>query len=183
VAKESFTTGLLYRVRGEAVRPHDSMKNEKPREGRTFDSLKAAAAALRLPMRTLQLAKQAGCPAFRSNRVYESELLAWLETNAELIAAAGDDPRNEKLREEIRKLRLANDQREGRLVERAWVGERIQRAAGELNAARAKSEAEHPVKFAAAAGDVAHCRTIVRGIWDDIFRELQGLAKHFEEKG
>lgn len=154
------------------------MKTEKPR---VFDSLKAAAAALRLPMRTLQLAKQAGCPAFKSNRVYEAELLQWLEANAETIQAAGGDPRDEKLREEIRKLRIANDAKEGRLVEKAWVGSKIQSAAGALNAFRAKSEAEHPVKFAAAGNDVAACRTIVRGIWDEIFAEMQKLGEHFEE--
>ena len=151
------------------------MKKRKPR---TFDSLRAAAAALKLPLRTLQAAKRGGCPAFKSNRVYEAELLKWLEANPVIET---NDPRDEKLREEIRKLRIANDAKEGRLVERAWVGSRIQHAAGELNAFRAKSEAEHPVKFAAAAGDVAHCRTIIRGIWDEIFGSLQGMAKHFEE--
>jgi hypothetical protein len=49
-----------------------------------------------------------------------------------------------------------------RLVDRAWVAERIQRAAGELNGFRIKSEAEHPTRFAAAAGDVAMCRSVVR---------------------
>lgn len=129
-------------------------------------------------MRTLQLAKKAGCPAFKSNRVYETELLHWLEKNP---VAESHDPRDEKLREEIRKLRIANDAKESRLVERAWVGARIQRAAGDLQAFRAKSETEHPTKFAAAAGDVAHCRTIIRGIWDEIFTSMQGLSKHFEE--
>jgi len=157
------------------------MKTEKPREGRTFDSLKAAATALRLPIRALQRAKQAGCPAFRSNRVYEAELLQWMEANPETIEAAGDDPRDEKLREEIRKLRIANDAKEGRLVEKAWVGSKIQSAAGVLNAFRAKSEAEHPVKFAAAGNDVAACRTIVRSIWDEIFAELQRLGDQFDE--
>lgn len=94
--------------------------------------------------------------------------------------AGSADSKEQKLLEEIRKLKIANDSKEGALVARAWVAERIQRAAGELNAARTKSEAEHPMRFAAAAGDVAGCRTIVRGIWDDIFTALQSLSKHFE---
>lgn len=149
---------------------------------RTFDSLRSAAAGLKLPLRVLKTAKQAGCSAFRSNRVYEAELLAWIEANPEAINAASDDPRDEKLREEIRKLRIANDAKEGRLVERAWAAERMQRAAGDLNNMRAKWEAEEPVKFAATNGDITECRTILRGIMDEIFRGVQSLAKHFEEE-
>lgn len=148
---------------------------------RTFDSLRAAAAALKLPLRVLQAAKTAGCTAFRSNRVYESELLQWLGTHPEIAIGAGDDPRDEKLREEIRKLRIANDAKEGRLVERVWVAERMQRAAGDLNSRRAKWEAEMPTAFAATNGDIAECRTILRGIFDEIFGGVQSLAKHFEE--
>lgn len=148
----------------------------------TYDSLKAAAAGLKLPLRVIQHAKNNGCPAFRSNRVYGAELLRWLEKNGTGDTEGTTDPKTEKLREEIRKLRIANDAREGRLVENAWVLSRFQIAAGELNGLRAKSEAEHPVKFAAAADDVAACRTVVRGIWDDIFGILQTtIVKHLEE--
>jgi hypothetical protein len=149
---------------------------------RTFDSLKAAAAAMKLPMRLLKAAKAAGCPAFRSNRVYEAELIEWIANNPEAAEMAGDDPRDEKLREEIRKLRIANDAKEGRLIERAWVAERMQRAAGALNAFRAKSEAEHPTRFAAAAGDVAECRTELRKIWDEIFRDIETLKECFRDE-
>jgi len=41
--------------------------------------MKAASGALRLPLYVIQKAKEQGCPAFRSNRVYEGELLEWLE--------------------------------------------------------------------------------------------------------
>jgi hypothetical protein len=149
---------------------------------RTFDSLKAAAAELKLPLRLLQMAKQAGCSAFRSNRVYETELLRWLEANPYSVQSASNDPRDEKLREEIRKLRIANDAKESRLVERALVAEKMQRCAGGLNAFRAKSEAEHPMRFAAAAGDVTECRSVVREIWDEIFKDLAALGKNFEDE-
>lgn len=149
--------------------------------GRTFDSLRAAAAALKLPMRVLQTAKAAGCPAFRSNRVYESELLQWLESHPQVVGDADDNPRDELVRQQIRKLRIANDAKEGRLVERAWVAERIQRAAGELNSLRAKWEAEMPVQFAGTNGDMVECRTVLRGIMDEIFGGVQSLSKHFEE--
>jgi hypothetical protein len=152
-----------------------------PPKVRTFDSLKQASAALKLPMRVLQAAKKAGCDAFRSNRVYEAELLVWLEANPAAVEAASDDPRDEKLREEIRRLRIANDAKEGRLVERAWVAERMQRAAGDLNNLRAKWEAELPMKFAETNGDVPECRMILRGVFDEIFLGVQTLAKHFED--
>ncbi len=84
-------------------------------------------------------------------------------------------------KENGRRLKIANDEKEGQLVDRAWVGARLQRAAGELNAFRSRSESEHPMRFAAAAGDVALCRSVLRGIWSEIFTEYQALAKHFEE--
>lgn len=153
------------------------MKKPKPR---TWDSLRAAAKGMGLPLGELQRAKDGGCEGFRSNRVYETEVIDWLSENPR---TPGDtyDPKEEKLREEIRKLRIANDAKEGRLVERAWVAERIQRAAGELHAFRAKSEMEHPMRFAAAAGDVPMCRTVLRGVWDEVFKGIQSLEKHFSE--
>lgn len=156
------------------------MKKRKPR---VFDSLAAAAKGIPLPMAVLKAAKAAGCPAFRSNRVYADELVRWLAKHPEVLATVGTegDPKAQKLFEEIRKLRIANDAKEGRLVERAWVAERIQRAAGELNAIRLKSEAEHPMRFAAAGNDVPMCRTITRGMWDEITTSIQTLSKHFAE--
>ena len=158
------------------------MNAESENKARTFDSLKAAAAAMKLPLRVLQAAKRAGCIAFRSNRVYETELVAWLSANPEAVDIATNDPRDELLREQIEKLRIANGKARERLIEKAWVAERMQRTAAELNTFRAKSEAEHPTLFAAAAGDVAECRTVVKGIWDEIFRDLASLGKHFEEQ-
>ena len=168
------------------------MKNKKPRikssvktsskkteKGRTFDSLAAAAGALKLPLSLLKSAKLAGCPAFRSNRVYETELLHWLSANP--LAAETGNRRDKKLDEEIRKLRMANDTKAGTLIQRAFVVQRIQRAAGEINAYRLRSETEHPKLFAATNGDIALCRTRVRQIWDEIMRAFGNLAKHFDE--
>lgn len=96
-------------------------------------------------------------------------------------AHGGAALRERKIEEEIRGRKLRNDNYASRLVERAWVAERIQRAAGELNAIRLKSEAEHPMRFAAAGNDVPMCRTILRGTWDEIFASVQGLGKHLSE--
>ena len=45
-----------------------------PSEGRTFDSLAAASAALKISRAELSAAKAMGCSAFRSGRVHEKPL-------------------------------------------------------------------------------------------------------------
>ena len=137
---------------------------------------------LKTDRKTLETWRRQGCPGLPPDAVDVAAIQAWAAANGKRagdVSGAGNS-KEAKLLEEIRKLRIANDAKEGALVARAWVAERIQRAAGDLNSARTKSEAEHPLLFAAAAGDVAATRTIVRGIWDDIFTALQSLRGHFE---
>ena len=154
------------------------MKKAKPR---TFDSMRAAAAGMGVPLSEIRRAKAGGCIGFRSNRIYEAEVHSWLSANPLAQAVIDADPKIAKTLEEVRKLRLANDAKQGRLIERAWVAAKIQGMAGEIHAFRSKSEASHPTRFAAAAGDVAACRIIVREIWDEILRDLNSLEKHFAE--
>jgi hypothetical protein len=157
------------------------MTTKKTRSTATTSTLKGAARLLGVDRGTLENWRDEGCPGLPPAKFSRAAVLRWAAMKGKRAVDAGGDLKSRKTAEEIRKLRLANDTREGRLVERAWVAERIQRAAGELNAFRSKSEAEHPVRFAAAAGDVAACRTVVRGIWDEIFTGLEGLKKHFAE--
>lgn len=153
-------------------------KQKKPAETNTQ---RADAKHFGVTPRTIRDWRDKGAPGFLPNGSVgdRAALAAWIET--ELSDREGTrDSKERKLLEEIRKLRMANDAKEGRLVERAWVAERMQRTAGELNNFRAKSEAEHPMRFAAAAGDVAGCREIIRGIWSEIFKAHAALAKYFE---
>jgi hypothetical protein len=53
-----------------------------PRQTAYFDSQASAAAALKLDVYDLRDAKAAGCPAFRSGRVYRDELIKWFENRA-----------------------------------------------------------------------------------------------------
>jgi hypothetical protein len=46
-----------------------------------FDSQASAAAALKIDIRDLRELKRAGCPAFRSGRVYTRPLLKWMAQN------------------------------------------------------------------------------------------------------
>src|SRR5690348_2459239 len=130
-----------------------------------FESMKAAAGSGRWPMAVIQAAKAAGCPAFRGNRVYGDELDGWLTKHPAVRSARPDDSlKGRKLSEEIRKLKLANDLKENRLISRQWMAERMQAVAGRITQYRLKSEAEHPLLFAAAAGDVPACREVVKKI-------------------
>jgi hypothetical protein len=148
-----------------------------------YGSLKAATVGMGIPIHVLKWAKAKGCLAFKSNRVYADILVEWLKTNQpdEETLQGEISSKEQKTREEVRKLKLANDLKEGKLITRAWIVERFNRAAGELHAARSKSEAEHPLLFSAAGNDVAGCRTILRGIWADIFTKIGDLGEHFTE--
>ncbi len=142
---------------------------------------RAAATRLKVTTKTIRSWRAEGAPGFESDGSINLHLLVeWVEKRRELREGSSS-AKDEKTLEEIRKLRLANDRVEGRLVDRAWVAGRIQKMFGDVNAFRIKSEAEHPTKFAAAAGDVPLCRTYVRGIWDQIITDLQSLHKHLED--
>ncbi len=165
------------------------MKSEKPdkpaEKGKlgVVSTQNAAARAMGVTAKTISAWKFEGgsLAGFREDGSIDLRALAlWFEQRS-TAQKGGTEKRESKLTEEIRKLRIANDEREGRTLARTWIAERIQIAAGELNGFRAKSEAEHPLKFAAASGDVAQCRMIVRGIWDDIFAEMVKLSSAFAQ--
>jgi len=142
------------------------------------------AAFFKVTTRTIRNWRDAGAPGFRADGTIEDRdaLAAWVaEHEAERKGSTRgiEAERDQK----IRKLKLANDRFEGRMIERAVVAERMQKAAGDLNSFRAKSEAEHPMRFAAAADDPAKCREVLRVIWDEIFSNINGLSRHFTEPG
>jgi len=82
----------------------------KSKNGRTFDSMKAAASGMKLALRIIQAAKAGGCGAFRSNRIYEAELALWLADHPEVLKQRGSavDLKGRKTKEEIRKLKNQN---------------------------------------------------------------------------
>jgi hypothetical protein len=146
-----------------------------------FDSMGSAATGMGVAIGVLKAAKRAGAPGFRGSRVYAKEIRAWLELHPE-IAKAKDNSWDAKLKaERHRKLKLENDETEKTLIKREWMAERVHLAAGKVDAFRQKSEAEHPLLFAAAAGDVAACRAVVRKIWDEVMASLNTLEKDFRE--
>lgn len=88
------------------------MKTKK--EGRVFDTLGSAASGMGIPKEHIQFAKTHGCQAFKNGRVDETILRAWLADKEDQIKANPNATlRDQKLAEEIRKLRLGNDKKEG----------------------------------------------------------------------
>ena len=144
-------------------------------------SITAAAKRCHLTPRTLRDLRAEGLPGFRVDGTVDLDVfwVAYLKRRAAKMGS--QDLRSRKLLAEIDKIETATAQRKGLLIDRAWVAGKIQFAAGDITALRLKSEAEHPLKFAAAAGDVAACREIVRGVWDDVMKSLQDLGEHLKE--
>ena len=142
--------------------------------------MKQAAAMGGVPLATVKAAKAAGCPAFRGSRVALNELATWLKANPGVAKAKDTTWRNKIDKERHRKFKMENDLREGELIERAWMASRIHVAAGKVDAFRVKSEAEHPLLFAAAAGDVPACRAVVQTIWNEVFAAMQSLEGEFQ---
>ncbi len=157
------------------------MKNTKHPSG-IAKSFTAAAKACKLTPRTIRDLKAEQFPGIRPDGTVDLSQFwpAYLKRKTERGGSVSI--KDEKTTEEIRKLRLANDAKEGTLISRAWMAERIHVAAGRVDAFRVKSEAEHPLLFAAAAGDVPACREVVRKIWDEVMASMESLAGDFKEQ-
>jgi hypothetical protein len=118
------------------------MKSKVPTKKATAQSLPAAAGMTGIPVSKLRQMKNAGCPAFRSGRVYVLELDAWLKENsiedAQKPAIPGADSNGdpidkegweiERLKAQVQKLRLANQVSTGELVPKAEIREAMARA-------------------------------------------------------
>jgi hypothetical protein len=83
------------------------------------ESLPAAANLLKTDIVVIKRAKNLGCPAFKpGNRIDVEELRAWIKEHTEELKATGDalDLKDQKLNEEIRKLKRINDQGDKKLI-------------------------------------------------------------------
>ena len=149
---------------------------------RLFDSMSQAASAMELPTELLKRAKARGCPAFRpGGRVDEVGLREWLAAHGDEITE-GDTKLSlqiEKLREEVRKLRLVNDERDGVLVEKSKVIDAIQRAGAAWHSERLRMEAEWPAKLAGIVS-VPEMASKVKEQMDRVSAVLNGLGREFQ---
>ena len=139
------------------------------------------AAQLGVSRKTLEAWRGQGCPGLPPEKIDLAAIQQWAaDTGKRAADVSGLAASKEaKLAEEIRKLRIRNERDEGALISRAWVADRIQKAAGEWARARLKFEAEAPVAMSAAHGDVASQRIVARHLADEVARILQSLHEVF----
>jgi hypothetical protein len=80
------------------------------------ESLPAAATLANTSIDVVRCAKKMACPAFeRGNRINVPVLIQWLRENADRLKVTGDQLslKDQKLNEEVRRLRRNNDEEEG----------------------------------------------------------------------
>lgn len=115
-----------------------SAKNQPPPVGeRTWKTKGAAAAALGIPVAKLDAIRNQGCVAFRNGRIYECDLLPFLN-------AAGDSDKQaaltewelkqEKLKEEVRRLKIDNDRNDKILVDSRGIIQSISEVGAKVRA-------------------------------------------------
>ena len=144
--------------------------------------MSAAAAAMGLPKSVLQKAKDAGCPAFKGSRVSVPDATKWLAENKETIGSlpTKEKVQIEKLTEEVRKLRLVNDQKAGLIVYKSDVRASFQACAAKLNQYRGQTESQLAFKFAGIT-DTNDMRVELKKLWDEIFNVLHSSSDQWKE--
>lgn len=105
------------------MKGHPKRGKVTPKDQSSYDSMASAAAAMGISKDVLAQAKRKGAPGFRGSRVFGKEVLAWLADHKEEL-----NPKNERagvqlkiLLEQHRKLKLANDQKESKVIPVEWV--------------------------------------------------------------
>jgi hypothetical protein len=151
-------------------------RQKKPKS-RYFDGLRQCSGTLGIPKEVLSAAKIAGCPMFKGSRIYEAGLKDWIaEHHAEIVPAAGAlSLRDQKLTEEVRKLRIQNDEAENRSIQRAEVIAAHSPILTKFkDAAYGKLVNEFPVY--AAGQDTPTIRTMARKVADELVELLRGIG-------
>ena len=90
-----------------------------------------------------------------------------------------EEAKRRKTVEEVRKLTIVNDAKEGLLCRRAQVAEAMHRCHARITDARIQSETRDPLKLV--GKDLPGMRDGVRGIWDVVLENLLRLAKEFDD--
>lgn len=155
-----------------------SQKTKKhAQKARQFPSMKAAAAAMGLSLSILKEAKEMGCAGFKARgSVDEKQVRAFIAEHHEKLSKSGTSLRDQKIAEEVRKLRLKNDRDEAKLIPvedvRQIHAEILARVDGILEQ---KLSNEYP--SAVAGLDVAQARVYGKRLGDQVRGEFQKLAE------
>lgn len=152
---------------------------------RVFENLAAASHALDIHVSVLRIAKAKGCPAFaQGSRIREEYLVPWIAEHSEelkrSVEANEDLPlKGKKTLEEIRKLKIYNDVKEGKLIPRAEVIRehvRFEKAVRELMNQKLCNEFPAMVSGLPVDG----VRVYSRNLLDAIVAEMKKLVGAFE---
>lgn len=161
------------------------MSKPKTRSASKKPTVFATAKILGVHRTTLENWRNEGCPGLPPGAVNLTAVRRWADRNGK--RADGIDParatfRKKLITEQHRKLKLANDAVEDRLISRKWMAKRFGTMMSDLEKIRAKSEIEDTATFVAIHGDIAVHREAVRRFWDNILTKMQALAHHFDER-
>lgn len=165
------------------------MKPSKIPKSAVHGTLSVAAVAFGVSKKAMSILKSEGCPAFYNGRVngalIPEDRLAEIEAglkggngpvNADMTA---EEAKRRKTVEEVRKLSIANDAKEGLLCRRSQVAEAFQRIASRITEARTQSETRDPLKLV--GKDLHGMREGIRSIWDEVGKALSQSAKEFDD--
>ncbi len=153
----------------------------RKKTGNYFDSMGQCAAALGLSIDALKAAKRKGCGAFKpGGRVDGDAFQQWIKDNPSAFEAGQEamSLKEQKISEEIRKLRIANDAKERALVSRSRVIEAIDRTQASvdtLTEAKLVNEWPHEV----AGLDVNKAREYGRKLKDEMMAEIRKMAEYW----
>ena len=155
----------------------------RPKKSDFAGNMSAAAVQAGISVETVQKAKALGCEAFTNTRIDVPLLKKWVaEHEDELKATPAEGStlslKEQKLNEEIRKLRIRNDRDDRLVVLRSKViGAHEATVAAMRKIISQKLENEYP--SAVAGQDIPTCRVYGRKIGDELIKEFQGLSEHW----
>lgn len=129
----------------------------------------------------MKRAKEMACPAFRpGNRINLDELKKWIAEHSEELKTVALSLKDQKLNEEIRKLKIANDSKEKLVVLRDNVKSACGACIDKIRTfLEQKLENEYP--SAVVGMEVPQARVYGRRVNDQVLLELQKLREVWDK--
>ena len=152
----------------------------KRRSCRKFPSIAAAASALGVSESLIKQAKRMGCAAFPARgSVEERPLVQFIAEHRKELESGGVALRDQKLSEEIRKLRIKNDKDEKLVVPRAVIASAFAEWAAAVRKTNIRRLVEEWPSMVAGL-EIPQIRIKGRQVCDEHMAHLQRLADLLE---
>lgn len=142
------------------------------------DSIKAAAGRTGKPVELFRRAKALGSPGFENSRVCPDLVFKFIAENPEKFVVGGDaiPLKDQKLNEEIRKLKIKNDKDEGKMVARTEVAASVRQTLSAVGPIlEAKLQNEWPMTVSRL--DPPQCRKYGKELTDEILKQFEELER------